>query len=416
VTAKTETEAQTEKDKDQDYPLWWALPLQPGPKRVTKRYEVVPGQIYTFEQLLGTLNVIVNQRMTVVVVGEGEEKGLFVHAPIAPTPECLRLMAELEERFGPVKHIVLPTTAVEHKVYLGPFAKKYPKAEIYVAPRQWSFPLNLPLAFLGLFPRKAQVIEEETNTFDWGKEFEISILNLTVGIGPFVEVAFFHKKSKTLLVTDTVFKIPEEPPEVCLDDPQPLLMRSRDNKTSSMANTKENLRKGWWKTILFAIFFQPSSVKFNPLEWPTALVWTDDKWVEKVQSVQNKLLIAPILQVLVFARDPETTLQYLDKICKWRFKRIIPAHFEAPIEATRFDVRRSANFLRKLKREEEERKKRERNQNRMFGLFTSKTNKEKGSGTGSSKSASSSPFDYPESELSLLKGLTTTLMKLKVIN
>ena len=77
---------------------------------------MVPGQIYTFEQLLGTLNVIVNQRMTVVVVGEGEEKGLFVHAPIAPTPECLRLMAELEERFGPVKHIVLPTTAVEHKV------------------------------------------------------------------------------------------------------------------------------------------------------------------------------------------------------------------------------------------------------------------------------------------------------------
>lgn len=34
------------------------------------------------------------------------------------------------------------------------------------------------------------------------------------GIGPFVEVAFFHKKSKTLLVTDAVIYVPEKPPEV----------------------------------------------------------------------------------------------------------------------------------------------------------------------------------------------------------
>ena len=75
---------------------------------------------------------------------------------------------------------------------MGPFAKKYPRAEVWVAPRQWSFPLNLPLAFLGLFPRKANVIEdgkEFLSGVPWGKEFEMAILNLTVGIGPFVEVS-----------------------------------------------------------------------------------------------------------------------------------------------------------------------------------------------------------------------------------
>lgn len=34
------------------------------------------------------------------------------------------------------------------------------------------------------------------------------------GIGPYVEVAFFHKKSKSLLVTDAVIFVPERPPKV----------------------------------------------------------------------------------------------------------------------------------------------------------------------------------------------------------
>ena len=42
---------------------------------------------------------------------------LFVYAPVAPTPECLRLLRESEEEHGEVLHIVLPTVAVEHKHY-----------------------------------------------------------------------------------------------------------------------------------------------------------------------------------------------------------------------------------------------------------------------------------------------------------
>ena len=50
-----------------------------------------------------------NTRMTVVRLRDGS---LFVHAPVAATRECVRLVRELG---APVRYIVLPTSAVEHK-------------------------------------------------------------------------------------------------------------------------------------------------------------------------------------------------------------------------------------------------------------------------------------------------------------
>lgn len=51
----------------------------------------------------------VNIRMTAVKLEEG---GLWIHAPIAPTEECVRLVQELGEE---VRYIVLPTTAVRQQ-------------------------------------------------------------------------------------------------------------------------------------------------------------------------------------------------------------------------------------------------------------------------------------------------------------
>ena len=34
------------------------------------------------------------------------------------------------------------------------------------------------------------------------------------GIGPYVEMAFFHKPTRTLLTTDAVIFVPQRPPEV----------------------------------------------------------------------------------------------------------------------------------------------------------------------------------------------------------
>lgn len=46
--------------------------------------------------------------------------------------ECVRLVKELGL---PVEHIVLPTFAVEHKLFVGPFSRAFPSAEVHVAPR-----------------------------------------------------------------------------------------------------------------------------------------------------------------------------------------------------------------------------------------------------------------------------------------
>ena len=93
---------------DQVYDNWLALPIQPGRVRRTVCRAAGPG-VWLFEQSQGVLDVLVNIRMTVVKLRGG---GLFVHAPVAPTAECLGLLRGLG---APVRFVVLPTSAVEHK-------------------------------------------------------------------------------------------------------------------------------------------------------------------------------------------------------------------------------------------------------------------------------------------------------------
>lgn len=155
--------------KDREYDQWLGLPLQPGKYRRTVRRQIGSG-IWVFEQTQGVLEVcaargpasssapsclfsnqhvafrfvrkthtlliplqgcgstrhhlshlpstpaqvIVNIRMTAVKLRDGS---LFIHAPVAPTKECIRLVEELG---CPVKYIVLPTSAVEHKARPAP--------------------------------------------------------------------------------------------------------------------------------------------------------------------------------------------------------------------------------------------------------------------------------------------------------
>jgi hypothetical protein len=130
---RAQAAAAAESDTDDAYYAnWAALPIQPGAVRRTRRIDAGPG-FWLFEQTQaraaaahappehplmwassraraqGVLDVIVDTRMTVVRLRDGS---LFVYSPVAPTRECLRLLRELN---APVKYIVLPTSAVEHK-------------------------------------------------------------------------------------------------------------------------------------------------------------------------------------------------------------------------------------------------------------------------------------------------------------
>ena len=65
------------------------------------------------DQVQGVVNVNVPVRATIIKLKRG---GLWVHNPVAPTPEHLGLVRALEAAHGPVKHIVLGTVGLEHKV------------------------------------------------------------------------------------------------------------------------------------------------------------------------------------------------------------------------------------------------------------------------------------------------------------
>ncbi|MBD0335927.1 MAG: DUF4336 domain-containing protein, partial [Cyanobacteria bacterium Co-bin13] len=193
--SSTERLQSTLRSKDWAWPFWPVVPLYPYGQRRTLRQEIVKDTIWTFDQVQGIFYVIVPIRMTVVRLERG---GLLVYAPVAPTPECVRLLQELEARHGEVKYIVLPTVSgIEHKVFVGPFARCFSRAQVFVAPDQWSFPVNLPLAWLGLPANRTQVLPAESSKSPFCDDFDYAILGpLGLGLGPFVEVAFFHRSTR----------------------------------------------------------------------------------------------------------------------------------------------------------------------------------------------------------------------------
>lgn len=312
------------------------FPLGPFLNRRTIRTEAVRDCIWLFEQeqALGFSSVSTNIRMTVIKLKSG---GLWVHAPIAPTKECVQLVKELG---APVEYIVLPTFAYEHKIFVGPFSRKFPQAQVWVAPRQWSWPLNLPLEFFGIFRAKTLVNEDPSTP--WAAEIEQKVLSSPeVGIGPYVEVAFYHKRSKTLLVTDAVIFVPRQPPECISNDSLlasaknglavKLLSKGKEVPQEPVIDNAINRQKGWERMVLQILFLGPS----NLLE-PKA----------SFSQMSQKLIVSPIVKTLVFSKVPEKVRDWIDSIARdWRFKRIIPAHFSAPVNANRSDFLAAFAFL-----------------------------------------------------------------------
>jgi Domain of unknown function (DUF4336) len=345
--------------------LWPVLPLYPYGKRRTIRKEVVKDTIWTFDQLQGIFYVVVPIRMTVVKLDEG---GLLVYAPVAPTPECIRLVNELVAEHGNVKYIILPTiSGLEHKVFVGPFAKCFANAQVFVAPNQWSFPLNLPLSWLGLPHKRTQVLPEDSTKTPFAEQFNYAMLGpIDLGPGRFAEVVFFHKRSHTLLVTDSVISIPEDPPAIVQLDPYPLLFHAKDKASDIVADIQVNRRKGWQRISLFALYFQPSSLEIA--EWSQVFrdalkapersnrayfglfpfKWQEN-WQRSFDALQGggRLFVAPILQTLILNRAPRETIDWADKVASWDFQWIIPCHFDSPIKAAPYQFRRAFFFLEK---------------------------------------------------------------------
>lgn len=359
---KQEQQFRSIRSRDFSWPFWLAVPLYPYGKRRTLRHEVIRDTIWTFDQLQGILYTVVPIRMTVVKLEAG---GLLVYAPVAPTTQCITLVKELEAKHGDVKYIILPTASgLEHKVFVGPFARRFPNAQVFVAPNQWSFPLNLPLSWLGFPSRRTRVLPADSTKAPFADQFDYEILDIDLGRGSFGEVALFHKRSRTLLVTDTVLSVPEDPPAIVQLDPYPLLFHARDNAFDAIEDSEASRRKGWQRISLFAVYFRPSAMKMIGLRqaFRDALKASNrsrkayfglfpfrwkDNWKQSFDALRGggRLFVAPILQTLILSQAPRQVLDWADKVALWDFQRIVPCHFDSPVEAGPRQFRQAFAFL-----------------------------------------------------------------------
>jgi hypothetical protein len=347
------------------WPFWFTVPIYPYSRRRTLRREIIPDQIWVFEQLQGIFYVTVPIRMTVVKLASG---GLLVYAPVAPTRECLRLVAEITAKHGEIKHIILPTVSgLEHKALVGPFARKFPQAQVWVIPQQWSFPLNLPLSWLGFPAQRTKVLPTDSSKTPFGDEFDYEILPaISLGLGKFSEVAFFHRPSRSLLVTDTLLSIPETPPEIVQLDPYPLLFHARDSAYESINDTPSNRVKGWQRIAIFSMYFRAESLTTANLRASLAeaklapdrsrrafyglypFQWQSN-WPESFQQLRGngQPLVAPILQELILNRGIANTANWVNAMTRWQLERLIPCHFAAPVMTNPEEIKAAFAFLYK---------------------------------------------------------------------
>lgn len=333
----------------QRWPWWPLLPLYPYGRRRTLRRELIPGRLWSFEQLLGIWYVAVPIRMSVLRVREG----LLLYAPVAPTAEVLGLLRQLQEQHGPVCTIVLPTASgLEHKLPVPAMARAFPAAQVWVTPKQWSFPLDLPPAWLGLPGARTRVLlcdgVPHGDQLDW-----LPLGPLDLGLGTFLEIACFDRASGSLLLTDALVAIPPEPPALFDLDPTPLLFHGRERGDEPLADDPERRRRGWWRLVLFANYLRPAPLEvpplaqvlrrclapgcrdprshfgFYPFHWLPG--WQAD-FEALVPEGRRQLQVAAVLERLVFPRQRAALVAWIRSLAGLEgLRSLVPAHYDAPL-------------------------------------------------------------------------------------
>jgi hypothetical protein len=312
--------AGTREVRPTDYGLWGVLPVGTYKSKKTIRETIVPNQVWTLDQKFGILNVQVPLRMTLLKLSTG---GLLVYSPIAATPECLQLVNEIVQEHGPIRHIILGSVALEHKNYAAVFAQKFPQAQVWLQPGQYTYPINLPDSFVG-FPlgrthRMPRTMADAPA--EWQADLDFATLGPIISRdGAFGETVVLHKPTKTLLVTDTAVQATEDVPAIYDHDPAPLLYHARDTVTDIVTNTPDTLRKGWRRVVQFGLFFTPSAITIKDAgtalrerrpdinsDFAGVYPWDWDgneeaSWKALTGSGRGGPLVSPILQVLLLVR------------------------------------------------------------------------------------------------------------------
>lgn len=145
--------------------------------------------LWVVAQPLVKLGVHVGTRMTVVRLSNGR---LWLHSPVACQPERLRDLAPL----GPVAFLVAPNKV--HHLFLAEWADAFPEATVYGAP--------------GLREKRRDIIFHrqlaDTPPDDWAVELDQALMEGSESLN---EVAFLHRASRTLILTDMAMNWQETP-------------------------------------------------------------------------------------------------------------------------------------------------------------------------------------------------------------
>lgn len=139
--------------------------------------------LWVSDQPFSILGVHIGTRMTVVRLGSS---GLFIHAPVTLTPELQRELDDL----GPVQAVVAPSAM--HHLFIGDYMRAYPKAQFFAA--EGVAKKRPELRFHGVLGDRPE--------FLWGSDIDQIPIRGTPKTN---EVVFFHRASRTLLVTDWFF-------------------------------------------------------------------------------------------------------------------------------------------------------------------------------------------------------------------
>lgn len=127
---------------------------------------------------LGGATIPCPTRMTLVKLHDGS---LWLHSPVSCDPELVAAVSAL----GSVSAIVAPNTL--HYTFLADWARAFPAASTYAAPN-----LNTKI------PHVAFSVLGEQHFDKWRGDIDLHL----IALGSFTEVVFFHRPSRTLIVTD----------------------------------------------------------------------------------------------------------------------------------------------------------------------------------------------------------------------
>jgi hypothetical protein len=126
--------------------------------------------------------------MTVIRLSDG---GLVLHSPVRLDDE---IRQELD-RLGPVTALVAPNRV--HHLFLGDYVRAFPRGRLYGAP--------------GLAEKRKELkfdaILDDSSPSAWAGQIEQHLFR---GAPYISEVVFFHRPTRTLMVTDLVFNIKAE--------------------------------------------------------------------------------------------------------------------------------------------------------------------------------------------------------------